>query len=241
VFAQQRAQRAVGDRQATERQQRQSVDRQRDDAQFGRQHAVQTGQRQREEGQHEQGQRGRQEVGEEALLARQMAAEGDAARHRGEDPRTLVLRGIGVVPDEQQAERRPQSPQRRQRQHQRRRQSQGGAEAGRAMQQQHRPGDQQEHQRDVAGEQHQMRHATPQHGATEARLGIEADRVAHRSHGQRVGGQQGDQHQGMHAERGDRHRDPPRREPDQGLHEGRAVRLGIGHAASIGKRGRGGR
>ena len=116
AFAQQRAQRAVGDHQAAQRQQQHAVDRQRGDARLRRQHAVQAGQRDRAERQHQQRERGRQEVAEEAFLARQVAAERHAAQGGGEDPRAVALAWIGVVPHEHQAERRPQPPQRHQRQ-----------------------------------------------------------------------------------------------------------------------------
>ena len=45
-----------------------------------------------------------------------------------------------------------------------------------------------------------MRRAAAQHGAAEARLGIETDRVTHRRHGQRIGQQQRNQRQRMRAD-----------------------------------------
>jgi hypothetical protein len=190
--AQQRAQRAVGDDQTAQRQQHDAVDGQCRDARLRRQHAVQAGQRHRAEGQHQQGQRCRQVMAEETFLVRQVPAKGEAAQGRGENPRAVALRRVGVVPHEHQPERRPQPPQRRQRQHQGGGENQRGAEARRMTQLQHWPRHQRKHQHGIAGKHHQMRRASAQNRAAKMRLGIEADRVADRGHRQRVGQQERD-------------------------------------------------
>ncbi len=190
AIAEHGAQGAVGDHHAAERQQHQAIEEQRDDAQFRGQHAVQAGQRDRAEGEHQQAQRGGKEMREEALLGRQVPGEGDAAGHRGEDPRTVAaMFRIGVVPDEDQAERRPHPPQRRERHDQGGCQQEGGTERRRLGQPEHRPGHQHEQQYGVTGEHHHVGGAATQGGAGKARFRVEADRVAYRSHRQRIGQQ----------------------------------------------------
>ena len=126
--AQQGAQGAVGHHQTAQRQHHHAVDGQCGDAQFRGQHAVQTGERDGHERHHQQRKGRRQEVAEKAFLAGQVATERQAAQGGGENPRAIALLRVGVIPYENQPERRPQPPQHRQRNHAGGRQRQRGAE-----------------------------------------------------------------------------------------------------------------
>ena len=174
---------------------------------------------------------------EEALFGREVAAEADRAGHGGEDPGAVAaVLGIGVVPQEEQAEGRPDPPQRGQGHDQGGGQQQGDAEAGRLGELEQRPGHQHEHGEGVDREDHHVRRAAPQGGAQVAGLRIEADRVAYRAHGQGVGEQQRYQREGRGREPGARDGDEGGQEPGQRLDERRSTTFGIGHAQEYTKR-----